>query len=129
MKIEQYCPSVDEKHLRTMLKNRAMAEELIDTLPQHGFIVFSDKRPIAAGFVRCCERTIGMLDSYISSPDEPAELRNAALDMITARLIRHSENIGIITLLAFSDTQNIIIRALQHGFTAIPHVMAIRKAG
>lgn len=129
MRLVVYRPDTDEEHLRAMLKNRAMSDELVDTLPKTGFLVFESGRPIAAGFIRDCEKGIGMLDSYISSPDEDAELRNAALDMITERLIEQSELMGMTSLLAFSDTQNIIIRALQHGFVAIPHVMAIRKAG
>ncbi len=129
MRISLYHSDMDEKHLRSMLKNRDLEETLIKTLPKVGFVVFQDDRPIAAGFVRDCEKGIGMLDSYITSPDEDAELRNKALDWITERLIAQSERMGMTRLLAFSDTQNIIIRALNHGFVAIPHVMAIRKAG
>ena len=128
MRVSKYYPEYDQEYLEKMLMERDLPKSALEELPEIGYIFFDEGRAIAAGFLRKCEGNIGILDSYISSPGEPPELRNKALDIITKRLIDAANKVGISKLLAFSTDQNTIYRSVQHGFEAIPHVVTIRKA-
>lgn len=127
MYIRRYT-SDDAMFLRSLLRSRDMPEDAhMVTLPEYGYIAFEQQFPIAAGFIRRCERGVAMLDSYITCAKEPPEKRDEALDLITKALVKDAKALEIITLLAFSLDQNIIIRAMKHGFVATPHVMTMLK--
>ncbi len=118
-----------EKHMEAMLLARDLPKSAMLELPEHGYIYFDETRPVAAGFLRRCEKGLAMLDNYISSPSEAPELRDKAFDLITKTLIEDAKKLDITTLLAFSVEQNVLIRAMKHGFEATPHIMAMMKVG
>lgn len=127
MRISQYHPEYDQKHLEAMLRERDLPKSALNELPELGYIFFDGNRPIAAGFLRKCEGEMGIIDSFITSPGEPPELRNKALDILTKRLVHTANKLGISKLLAFSLDQNTIMRGLRHGFEATTHVIIIKK--
>ena len=129
MKLSQYNPKLDSKHMEAMLFEHDLPKSAIEELPKYGLIFFVENRPIAIGFLRHCEGTLAMLDNYISSKNEPPELRDKAFDIITKSLIRAAKKQGITTILAYSVEQNIISRAIKHGFVATPHVMTMKRLG
>lgn len=116
-----------ERHMEAMLKARDLPQSVMSELPEHGYMYFEGDRPVAAGFLRRCEKGLAMLDNYISSPGEASELRDKAFDLITATLIEDAKRFEITTLLAFSLDRNVIIRAMKHGFVATPHIMTMMK--
>lgn len=122
MKIEFFSRNSkkDVKNAEILFSLREM-DEKVENLPESGFIVYNaDQSPIAMGFLRLIEGNYGMLDSYISNPQKPSELRDQALDLITKNLINYSKTLGLNKLFAFSANEHIILRAYNHGFGRLP---------
>jgi len=94
-----------------------------DELPEIGYLAMCDNLPVAAGFVRRCEGGYGILDSFVTNPDAPSEIRNEALDLLASRLIEVAKNSNIKKLLASSLDKNTIERSIRFGFKALPHTL------
>lgn len=120
--------------LEDWLRRRKLGPAMAERLPKHGRIVYHKHTPVAAGFLRACEGKMAFMDGYLTDPDAPAAVRNAALDLLTTRLIGDAKELGFSQILAFSIDKNTIIRSQKLGFSVFPYtVVAIdlskEKAG
>lgn len=104
----------------------ALRDMDLDTeLPIYGLIAIKHDVPVAMGFLRCIEGNYAMLDSYITNPDSPSEIRDHALDAITRKLIDIARYEQVSKLFAFSIEPHIILRAVKHGFKQTPYIFTV----
>jgi hypothetical protein len=108
------------KHMIALLASRSMPVELIEDLPENGIIVLDlshhHEPAIAAGFLRIIEDKFGLLDAFITNPLEPSIRRDAALDLLTNKLINLGIHLGLSNLFAFSKDESILGRSKRFGF-------------
>lgn len=125
MLVIPYNPEAHKDEIIGLLQSHGMHPGLTNDLPMVGLVAIHENKYIAAGFIRQIEGSYGMLDSYITSRDASAELRDKALDMITYKLIKIARQGGATKLLVFSGVENIITRAEKHGAFQIDHKVAL----
>lgn len=114
----------DKPDLKKWLARHQMPIELAQDLPAFGYLVEDVKGKIAAGFIRRMEACdVGLVDSYITNPEEAAWVRNEALTLLTTTLLENSKREGFKKLLFSSKDVSILKRALLHGFEQLSHVM------
>lgn len=119
MRIRLYNPNEHLGQIKAWLSARSLAFDAAE-LPELGLIVDN----VAVGFMRRCEGGVGIFDSYLSNPDATAEERNAALDEITAGLIKTASVSGFTRILAVTSEPSIAQRAVAHGFR-VPHMVTL----
>lgn len=118
--IERFNNHYHRRHITKWLKYRQMYKSsLISELPEIGYIAYEDELPLAAGFLRRCEGGFGMIDSLITDPTAPSELRNEALDKITICILQYAKTNNINNIVAFSRDDNTLKRSLKHGFVLV----------
>jgi hypothetical protein len=125
MDAEKYSRVRHEAHIRSWLSLREMDEKVMDDLPLTGFIVFNGGHAIAAGFLRRCEGSTGMIDSVISNPNASSKDRDEALDLVFSSLIDEAKAIGMKGLIGFSTDYNTLYRSVKHGFSTIKHTVSV----
>jgi hypothetical protein len=124
MELHPYSRQLDRKHLHAWLTAREMdGDTLLSQLPAQGFVAWQEGRPVAAGFLRRCEGGMGMLDSFVSDPNAPAADRHEALELLTQRVMKAAEDAGLSGLLATSQDENTIARAIRNGFVPTHFVL------
>lgn len=126
MHIEKF----DKSHIKAILKllsSKDMTSKMVDELPKLGYVAFHDDFLIGAGFIRMCEGSIGIFDSYITNPVAPAKLRNEGIRLITTKLMNDSKVLELKGLLVFSRDCSIIDRSLEYGFVKSDQTLLIRK--
>lgn len=119
MVAKRYVKARHEAKAAGFLVRRHMDPTLADNLPSIGYIVPG----VAMGFLRKIEGGQGLLDSFITNPRAPAELRNQALDIITQKLLDKAQKLNINQILAFSVDENTIMRGQRFGFITCPHAV------
>lgn len=102
------------------LAARDLDTGLIQDLPRTGYVAIEDGQVIAAGFLRHCEGSHGLLDSFITDPTAPPKDRDKAMDLLLNRLINHSKKLGIKQLIGFSVDSFTLSRAKRFGMQATP---------
>lgn len=107
-KRETYCPPREE-------------------LPDIGFHVCVDGKPVAAGYLRKCEGDYGMIDSLATDPDASATDRDKALNYLVEQLILAAHKNHMKVLVSFSFDQNTIDRARGYGFEVLPHKTLVKS--
>lgn len=118
--IERFNGHYHDRHISKWLKYRSIYKSsLVSELPALGYIAYEDELPVAAGFLRLCEGGFGMIDSLITDPTAPGELRNEALDKITHCILQYAKSNNINNIIAFSRDNNTLTRSLKHGFSLI----------
>lgn len=127
MIIERY---QEHKHLEWIhdwLVEREISAHICENLPENGFIARIDKYPIAAGFVRSCEGSMGFLDGFITNPKADSKLRHEALDSIYEEIVKISKLFGISKLMCHSVDAGTLERAKRHGFNELPHTLMMKR--
>ena len=114
-------------HVKTLLVSREMNPDLIYSLPEYGVIVLDKSGPIAAGFLRRIEGSMGMLDSYITNPLSLKEDRQIALRLVTKHLVNVSETLGIHKLIAFTNAPTIHEALIEQGLYSYDYSFFIRN--
>ena len=95
-----------------------------DSRGQIGFYAYHNGEIIGAGFVRGMDGgQYAMIDGYITNPDQPGELRNRALDLITYKILRTMKHFNLNCLTCFTIEPTIIERAKRFGFKIQPHTL------
>jgi N-acetylglutamate synthase-like GNAT family acetyltransferase len=106
--------------LGNLLKSRNMPVELIDDLPENGFVIIdlsdSGRTAIAAGFLRKIENNFGLLDAFVTHAQYPPYKRNEALLLLVERLVERAKDLRLSQLFAWSSNPSILKRADQKGF-------------
>lgn len=91
----------------------------LDSLPQTGLIVYSDCKPLCAGFVRLLEPCFAQLDGLVSNADLSSETRHKALDFLVNRLIHSAKSKGLKGLICHTKDEGILKRAESIGFHVV----------
>jgi hypothetical protein len=94
-------------------------------LPVFGCVVYNSDTPIAIGFLRQIEDGFAMFDSIITDPNQPAEMRNEALDFLFDGLIKKAKSINIKQIFGFTLDANTVERSLKHGFQKQHYTTAV----
>jgi hypothetical protein len=117
------------KHLIGMLQTQSFYDESItpETTPAIGFMVFEDKVPVAAGFLRRVEGGYAQFDGFTSNAQMPSHKRHDALEYITTCLLNTAESLNVKSVFAFTEHDVIVQRAIRHGFHRVPHLKFISK--
>lgn len=127
MKLIPYNPnnSAHLNMLREMLIARDMSELHSAGVPEHSWIVVENDQPIAFGGLRKVEGGMAIMDSYLTNPNAPSDLRHKALEWLTYKLIKISRHYLVTKLLAFSQSDEIFNRAKSHGFIEFSNKIGI----
>lgn len=126
MQIEQFDHDAHTGILKEWLKAHDMdVEENIQELPYLGFIAHSDNDYICAGFLRRTEGHSALLDSLITNPSQPGELRSEAIDLVVKELFKTARELKLKRLIAYSLDKNTLMRSEKHGFKRSPHTVII----
>lgn len=93
-------------------------------LPGYGYMVSSilTREPVACGFLRE-QGDLGFIEGMTTNPDAWSEERNEAMDTVTIHLLNYAKRQGIKRVIGYSLDENIVKRAVRHGFSIQPHVM------
>jgi hypothetical protein len=83
--------------------------------PMVGFVAAE----AAAGFLYTTGTSMGYLDSFVSDPHVPKDVRSIAIDMVIQALIEEAPKHGVKTLTALSENPRLILRAETHGFKVL----------
>lgn len=125
MFVEKY-RNHDRTAVAHLLKKRGMwSYTAAEQLPKLGFVVYAEREAydsydaVCAGFLREVEGGSYMFDSLISNPDLNSEQRNEGMNLLWKAVI---EAAGKSLIIGFSVDEGTIQRAVDAGFTRLPHV-------
>lgn len=127
MYTELYNKKDHEYYCKSWLKARNLDEKLADELPNLGTVVLERGEPIAMGFLRMCEGKYAIVDSLISNPEAPGDMRYSALDMVVDNLTVYSRDHDIKYLIAWTQDHNTRMRAFAHGFNQLEHTLISKQ--
>jgi hypothetical protein len=121
----RYHPSLysDLLGMHSMRKNIMAATMTIENTPACGWVAYSDKNPIAAGFLRRVEGGYGQFDTFVSNPSIPSAIRHFALTSITENLLNDAKSLGLSGIVSYIQDKSIIKRAEAIGFRRLPHAV------
>lgn len=112
------------QYVREWLTLRGLSVLGADDLPKIGYIAFERGEPIAAGYIRRVEGGTGLIDSLITNPDAPGDMRSSAIDLVVEHLLQTAIKANIHRLLAYSVDSNTLLRAEKRfGFSRLPHTV------
>lgn len=112
-----------KRYIHNWLLERGLATRVIEDLPALGYITLDRGRPIAAGFIRLMEGGFGMMDSLITDPSAPGEIRSKAIDLVVTKLLKQAKSAGVKHIFAFSRDNNTLERSIKHGFKKLPETV------
>lgn len=109
------------------LKARDHTPIIQSELPDIGYIAFSSNIPVAVGFLRKVEGSLGMIDSMSSNPVIEKIKRDEGLDLVTKTLVFHAKRLKMNTIFAHTKLDCIVERSKKHGFFIIPRTLIAIK--
>lgn len=116
-----------EKHgevLKNWLQRHELGVELLEDLPELGFISSDAAGYVAAGFIRQIENSdMVLLDGLIANPESFGKRRYLALDEVVLRIVQQCKEMQVPKILAFSTDTATLKRSKRHGFEAVPQVL------
>lgn len=83
-----------------------------DRLPVTGYFVPG----VAAGYMYKADAGLCLIEGYITNPEVDKGIRHAAMNRITATLIREAKEQGFTSILAFTVRDSMIEHAESFGF-------------
>lgn len=86
------------------------------TSPAIGYIVPG----VAVGFLRKCEGYVGLFDGLATNPLVSKSARNRALNAIYSSILKEP---GFNTIIGWTLDASAFDRAVQQGFTPLPHAL------
>lgn len=125
MLLVSFNPKLHSAILLEWTVDRGINSTLVEDLPEYGVMAFEHDLPIAAGFLRKVEGGYAMLDSLITNPNAPPDIRNVILDRVTTKLIDTARRNKLKALIANSLDKNTLMRSAKHGFTSLPHTLIV----
>lgn len=114
------------KHLHELLEsNQYEGVSLITmrTLPKLGYIIFLDKTPIAAGFLRRLEPCFAQIDTLCSNKYFGSLIRHTGVEMIVDTLIADAKRLKLEGLICHTKDAGVLKRAESLGFHVIPETI------
>lgn len=91
------------------------------SLPLIGGYVECKGVAVAAGFLRLCEGSYGMIDSVATNPEAFPKERDRAMDFLVELLLSLANKMHMAVIVAFTFDNNTLERAARYGFTQLPH--------
>jgi len=125
----RYHHKMDRIVLERWSKLREFPIDWKKDIPEFGMVIWDFEIPLAIGFLRSMEEDFAFLDSYMTNPEAPALLRDAALDLLTLTLISEAKDLGWKHLFAYTRELNIMNRLVKFGFKKMPHTMMSMTLG
>jgi len=104
-------------HISGWLNLRDLDEELVNDLPELGFIAFNQEVAVGTMFLRDIEGNYAMIDSAITNPKASPIVRDEAMDLLTDAILKEAKLLKIKKLLIFTRDPNVIARATNWGFS------------
>lgn len=123
MIVRAYSPIQDLDQIKSWLADWNMSSELIEQLPEIGFVARDQEGSIAAGFLRRVEGGLVLLDSLIANPKASGKRRSYALDRVVEALLEKAREFKWMKVLAFTKERAILKRSVKHGFQVLNHVV------
>lgn len=106
----------DINEINSWLNKRDLPSLIDNEIPSLGYIVKNNEQSLSAAFIRVVEGGYAQYDGLVTNPEAKAEDRNSANNLLTAYLIKEAREFGFKALLAYSEDDNTITRARNHGF-------------
>jgi len=78
---------------------------------------------VAALGIWTISRRAVLLDSLVSNPHVTGLTRNRVIDELVTRVLEDIEASGFKRIIALSEDENTINRAIKHGFEKLPHTV------
>ena len=94
------------------------------TLPKIGYISYTETgTPVAAGFLRKVEGGYGQIDTLVTNPNIPSEIRHKALTRVVDALIAAAKVEGLEGIISYTRDESVLKRAQTIGFRPCPHTV------
>lgn len=109
------------------LNIRKQNKDLINTLPEIGYIAFKNEKPIAITFLRVVDGHYAYLDPIITNPKASVAAKKEARPLLFRAVMEHAKKIQANQLLILTSNTNDIKAAVGFGFIKYPHVFLKKK--
>ena len=93
------------------------------TLPKIGYIATMNGHPIAAGFLRRVEGGYAQLDTLTSNKFFGSQIRHEGIKKVVDALIEDAKDLKLHGIVAFTTDDGVLKRAVDKGFTVLPHTL------
>ena len=88
------------------------------TLPPLGWVAVADGVPVALVFLYTTGTTLGMLHYLSYNPDPSKKLAALALDAVVEAALEKADSMGLVGVLAWTESGHVARRARRHGFNS-----------
>lgn len=92
------------------------SSELLETLPQIGYVATEGSIVVAAGFLRQVEGNMALLDTLATNKDCSPDMRHEGIAAVVDALISNAKQLELKYFMAFTVDDGIIKRAFDLGF-------------
>jgi hypothetical protein len=99
-----------------------------ETLPARGWIAEFEGAPVAAGFLRLVEGGYAQIDTLVTNPDMPGELRHEAINSIVRNLITDAKSLNLKGIVCYSRDADTLGRSKSFGFQLLDAYSVISLA-
>jgi N-acetylglutamate synthase-like GNAT family acetyltransferase len=96
-----------------------------DEVPEIGFVAVDEGTPVAVAFLRRVEGGFGQLDGLASNPDASSLQRHRGIDAVVTKVLETAQELGIKSVLSFTESDSTLMRSQSHGFVAMPHALIV----
>lgn len=93
------------------------------TLPKIGVIVYINKMPVAAGFLRRLEPCYAQIDTLVSNAYAGAIMRNEGITKVVDYLINEAKRLKIQGIICHTKDAGTLMRAQTLGFHIVPQTI------
>lgn len=93
------------------------------TLPKVGFIAYSGKIPIAAGFLRRVEPCFAQIDTLVSNGYFGSIYRHEGIKKVVDSLIEDAKRLKLKGIIAHTQDKGTLVRAEALGFHVVPQTI------
>lgn len=125
MKLLRFNVHEDLSHINSWLEAHKMPPVTRHALPEVGYLAWHMGKPIAACFLRRCEGGLGIVDSLISNPESPGELRHVALDALINHIVDQAKHHKLTKVIGFTQDASTLNRSLRLGFGQSPFQVVV----
>lgn len=124
MELLQYNPQLLPIICRLHKRNKCPYTDsiVLASMPKHGYIAIEHGRCLAAGFIRLIEGGYCQIDTLVSNPNARPGERNRALKTVVDRLIQDAKGMGIKGIVSWTDSHDVVRRAVSIGFRVKPTI-------
>jgi len=97
-----------------------------ETTPKIGFLATFNDSPATIGFLRMVEGGYCQIDTMVSNPELPSNVRHESMTLTVNSLISKAKEMKLRGIIIYSIDESMLCRAEAIGFKSLPHeVMAL----